>query len=103
MQQYQHLSVVNSAQRDAAEIADAEIDSHPHALNRAPKHDAFMAEFDTAHAIVGASIVRIEAQGKREGVEPRDAARPDGIDPAYCCLTPHGFYLPAGIMFPVVE
>ena len=48
-----------------------------------------------------AGIVRLEAERKRKGVEPHDTARPGGIDPAYCCLTPHGFSLPAGIMFPV--
>ena len=101
MQQHQHLGVVAATQRNAAEIADTKIDGHPHALDGPPEHDTLTVKFNMAHAIVGANIVRIEAYGQRKRVEPQGAARPGGIDPACCCLTPHGFYLPAGIMFPV--
>jgi hypothetical protein len=38
---------------------------------------------------------------QRWGGAPNRAPRPGGIDPAYGCLTPHGFSLPARIMFPV--
>jgi hypothetical protein len=65
------------------------------------QNDAFAVKFDLPHAAICAGVVRIEADGKREGVEPQCAARPGGIDPACCSLTPHGFYLPAGIIFPV--
>jgi hypothetical protein len=58
-------------------------------------------KFDLPHAAVGAAVVGIEANRQGERVEPQCAARPGGIDPACCSLTPHGFYLPAGIMFPV--
>jgi hypothetical protein len=58
-------------------------------------------KFDPAHAAIRARIMRMEADGQGKGVEPQCATRPGGIDPACCCLTPHGFYLPAGIMFPV--
>jgi hypothetical protein len=101
MQHHQHLRVVFVTQRNAAEIADPEVDGHPHTLDGSPEHNALAVQFNVAHAIVGADVVRIEAYGSRERVEPQDAARPGGIDPACCCLTPHGFYLPAGIMFPV--
>ena len=99
--QHQHLRVVDAAQRDAEKIADANVDRHPHALDGTAQHDAFAMKFDLPHAAVGAGIVRIEAERKGKRVEPQGAARPGGIDPACCCLTPHGFSLPAGIMFPV--
>ena len=65
------------------------------------QNDAFAVKFDSPHTTVRTGVVRLEADGKGKGVEPQCAARPGGIDPACCCLTPHGFYLPAGIMFPV--
>ena len=101
MNQHQHLRIVDAAQRDAEKIADADVDRHPHAVHGTAQHDAFAVKFDLTHAAVGAGIVRIEADGQGKRVEPQCAARPGGIDPACCCLTPHGFYLPAGIMFPV--
>jgi hypothetical protein len=58
-------------------------------------------KFDSAHAAVCAVVMRVEADGQGKRVEPQGTARPGGIEPACCCLTPHGFYLPAGIMFPV--
>ena len=70
-------------------------------LDGTAQHDAFAMKFDLPHAAVGAGVLRIEADGKGKRVEPQCAARPGGIDPACCCLTPHGFSLPAGIMFPV--
>jgi len=65
------------------------------------QNDAFAVKFDSPHTTVRTGVMRLEADGKGKGVEPQCAARPGGIDPACCCLTPHGFYLPAGIMFPV--
>ena len=91
----------SAAQRDAEKIADANVDRHLHAVDGTAQHDAFAMKFDLPHAAVGAGIVRIEADGQGKRVEPQCAARPGGIDPACCCLTPHGFSLPAGIMFPV--
>jgi hypothetical protein len=70
-------------------------------MQGAAQHHVFAMKFDLPHAAVCARIVRVEADGQREWVEPQGAARPGGIDPACCCLTPHGFDLPAGIMFPV--
>ena len=101
MHQQQRLRVVETAQTDAEKIAHADVDGHAHALDGTAQHDAFAVKFDVPHAAVGARIVRIEAERKGKRVEPQDTARPGGIDPACCCLTPHGFYLPAGIMFPV--
>jgi hypothetical protein len=101
MNQHQHLGIVDAAQCDTEEIADANVDRHPHAAHGTVQHDAFAVKFDSAHAAVCADVLRIEADGQGKRVEPQSAARPGGIDPACCCLTPHGFYLPAGIMFPV--
>jgi len=70
-------------------------------LNGTAQHNAFAVKFDLPYAAIGTDIVRMEADGQRKRVEPLCAARPGGIDPACCCLTPHGFGLPAGIMFPV--
>jgi hypothetical protein len=97
----QHLRVVNAAQRNAEKIVYPNADSHPHTAERSTQDDAFAVKLDAPHAAICAGIMRIEADGQREGVEPQGAARPSGVDPAYCCLTPHGFSLPAGIMFPV--
>jgi hypothetical protein len=63
MQQHQHLGIVDPAQRNAAEIADAKIDGHPHALDGTPQHNTLAVKFDVAHAVVGANVVRIEAHG----------------------------------------
>src|SRR6185295_14169527 len=102
MRQHQHLCiVVETTQCYAEKVADADVDRHPHALDGTVQHDAFAMEFYPPHAAVCAGIVRMEAERKRKRVEPHDTARPGGIDPAYCCLTPHGSHLPAGIMFPV--
>ena len=94
MGEYQHLGIVDAAQRDAKKIADADVDGHPHAVQRTPQHDAFAMKFDLPHAAVGTGIVRVEADGQGKRVEPQCAARPGGIDPACCCLTPHGFLSP---------
>src|SRR2546426_5398276 len=101
MRQHQHLRVVETTQCDAEKVADADVDRHPHALDGTVQHDAFAMEFDPPHAAVCAGVVRMKAERQRKRVEPHDTARPGGIDPACCCLTPHGSYLPAGIMFPV--
>ena len=71
------------------------------ALNLNAPVDTLAMEFDPPHAAVCAGVVRMEAERQRKRVEPHDTARPGGIDPACCCLTPHGSHLPAGIMFPV--
>jgi hypothetical protein len=38
--------------------------------------------FDLPHAAVCANVLRMEAERKREGVEPQSTARPGGTDPA---------------------
>src|ERR1700722_13575038 len=97
MDQHQHLGIIDAAQGHAEKIADTDVDRHPHAVDGAMQHDAFAMKFDLTHAAVRAGIVRMEAEGKRERVEPHGAARPGGIDPACCCLTPHGFISPPGL------
>ena len=83
MRQHQHLRfIVEAAQRDAEEIADANVDGHPHALDGTAQHDAFAMNFDIPHAAIGAHILRIKTLRKGKRVEPQDAARPGGIDPA---------------------
>jgi len=101
MNQHQHLRIVQTTQCYAEKVADADVDRHPHALDGTVQHDAFAMKFDPAHAAVRAGVMRMEAERQRKRVEPHDTARPGGIDPACCCLTPHGSHLPAGIMFPV--
>ncbi len=81
MQQHQHLDVVDPAQRNAAEIADTKIDGHPHALHGTPEHDTLAMKFDTAHAVVGADIVRLEAHWKREGSSRNARLDPAGLIP----------------------
>ena len=99
MQQHQRLGVIDAAQRDAEEIADAQIDRHAHAEHGTAQHDAFAVKLDLPHAAIRARIVRMEAYGQRKGVEPQHAARPGGIGPACCCLTPHGFVSPPELCF----
>ena len=101
MGEHQHLGIVDAAQRDAEKIADADIDGHLHAEQRTAQDHALAMKFDLPHAAVRADVVRIESYRQSERVEPQYAARPDGIGPACWCLTPHGFYLPAGIILPV--
>src|SRR5882757_7689066 len=101
MLEHQHLRFLDVAERNAEEVADANVDSHPHALNGTAHDDAFAMNFDLPDAAIGTHVVRGEAHWQRKRVEPHCAARPGGIDPACCCLTPHDFFLPAGIMFPV--
>ena len=96
MDQHEHLGIVDPAQRNAEKIADPNVDGHLHAVDGTAQHDAFTVKFYSPHAAVGTGVVRIEADRQRKGVEPQCAARPGGIDPACCCLTPHGFSLPAG-------
>src|SRR5580658_200209 len=97
MHQDQHLRRLSAAPRHAEEIADAHVDGHPHAVDGPMQDDAFAVKFDPAHAAVGADVLCVEADGQREGVEPQCAARPGGIDPACCSLTPHGFFSPPGL------
>src|SRR5258706_9523561 len=96
MSQYQHLGVVNGAKRNAEKIGDVNIDRHLHAVDGTAQHDGFAVKFDLPHAAVGAGIMGIEADRKGERVEPQCAARPGGIDPACCSLTPHGLVSPPG-------
>ena len=70
MEEDQHLGVVDPAQRDAKEIADPDVDRHPHARDGTAQNDAFAMKFDLPHAAVGTDIVRVEADGQRVGVEP---------------------------------
>ncbi|GAB1715308.1 MAG: hypothetical protein NTAFB05_03500 [Nitrobacter sp.] len=67
----------------------------------ASQRHALAVKFDLPNAAVGSAVARSKTDGQRERVEPQVAARPGRIDSACCCLTPHGFSLPAGIMFPV--
>jgi len=97
MSEDEHLGIVSAAQRNAEKIAHANVDRHPHAMEGTPQNHAFAVKFYPAHAAVGAAVMRIEADGQSERVEPQDAARPGGIDPAYCSLTPHGFISPPGL------
>ncbi len=97
MGQNQHLGVVDAAQCHAEKIAHANVDGHLHAVEGTTQHDAFAVKFDVPHAAVRAQVLRIEADGQRERVEPQRAARPGGVDPACCCLTPHGFVSPPGL------
>src|SRR5471032_753817 len=97
MHQHQHLGIVDAAQRHAEKIADANIDRHLHAVDGTMQHDAFAMKFYPAHAAICADVMRIEADGQRKRVEPQCTARPGGIDPACCCLTPHGFISPPGL------
>src|SRR5258705_3267412 len=101
MNQHQHSRVVDAAQRQAAKIAHADVDGHPHTPDGTMQYDAFAMKFDSPHAAVRAGVLRMEADGKRERVEPQCTARPGGIDPACCSLTPPGFDFPPGVMFPV--
>ena len=83
MGQHQHLRfVVEAAQRDAEEVADANVDGHPHALDGTAQHDAFAVNFNVPHAAICADVLRNKALRKGKRVEPQDAARPGGIDPA---------------------
>jgi hypothetical protein len=61
MRQYQHLCVVNSAQRNATKIAHTDVDRHSHAVDRTTQHNAFAVKFNTSHAAVRAYVMRIEA------------------------------------------
>src|SRR5665811_571788 len=97
MDQHQRLGVVDAAQGDAEKIAHANVDRHLHAVDGTTQHDAFAMNFYVPHAAVGAGVVRVEADGQGKRVEPQCAARPGGIDPACCCLTPNGFISPAGL------
>ena len=70
MRQNQHLRIVDAAQRDAEKIADANVDGHLHAVQGTTQNDAFAMKFDLPHTAIRAGIVRIEADGQRERVEP---------------------------------
>ena len=61
MRQHQHLRVVEAADGDAEEIADADVDSHPHAAQMAMQDHAFAVQFDVPDAAVRTLVVRIEA------------------------------------------
>jgi hypothetical protein len=101
VKQDKRLGTGEIAQRDPGKIADPNVDGHAHAEDGPAQDDAFAVKFHLPDASIRTDVMRIEAEGKRWGVGPPGAARPGGIDPAYCCLTPHGFGLPARIMFPV--
>jgi hypothetical protein len=84
MHQHQHLHIVDAAQRNADEIADANVDRHPHALDGTAQHDAFAMKFDLPHAAVCADVLRMEEKRKRKRVEPQRTARPGGMLPDWC-------------------
>ncbi len=67
MGEHEHLGIVDTAQRDAEKITDADVDRHPHAVKRTAQNHAFAMKFDLAHAAVRTGVVRIEAYGQREG------------------------------------
>src|SRR5258708_40244239 len=100
MNQHQHLGVVDAAKCDAEKIAHPDADRHPHAVDGAAQHDAFAMNFDLPHAAVRTGVVRAEADRQTERVEPQGAARPGGVDPACCRLTPHRFISPPGLCSP---
>src|ERR1700730_14896636 len=97
MDQHQHLGIVDAAYGDPEKIAHANVDRHLHSMECTAQHDPFPMKCDIAYAASGAGVVRMEADGQRERVEPQGAARPGGIDPACCSLTPHGFISPPGL------
>src|SRR5437763_14434677 len=65
-----------------------QIDRHLDAADGAPHHDALARELDGTDALVGGPVTDRKTQGKGEGVEPLDAARPGRRYPADGCLTP---------------
>ena len=77
MRQYQHLCVVNSAQRNATKIAHTDVDRHSHAVDGTTQHNAFAVKFNTPQAAVRAYVMRIEADryGQRVSQEGRAAPR----------------------------
>ncbi len=81
MNQHEHLGIVDAAQRDAAEIADPHVDSHPHALDGTPKHDAFAVKFYPAHAAIRTDVMRIEADRQRERSSRNARLDPAGLIP----------------------
>src|SRR5216684_7640939 len=97
MHEHKRLGVVDAAQRDAEKIAHANVDRHPHAVDGTMQYDAFAVKFYPPYAAVRAGVLRMKADGQREGVEPQCTARPGGIDPACCSLTPHVFISPPGL------
>jgi hypothetical protein len=97
MNQHKHLGVLQVTQCYAAKVANENLDRHLHAMNGTTHHNAFAMQLHSAHTTVRAEIVRLKADWQRERVEPQGAARPGGIDPACCCLTPQGLYPPPGL------
>src|SRR3954453_15641986 len=96
MNQHKHLGVLQVAQYYAAKVANKNLDRHLHAMNGATQHNAFAMQLPPAPPPVRAEIVRVKTDWQRERVEPQGAARPGGIDPACCCLTPPGLCPPPG-------
>jgi len=100
LNQRQHLRVVvEAAPRDADKITDANVDRHPHAVDG---HGAARFVRDgisiCRHAAVRADILRVKTlREAKEGRAANARLDPAGIDPACCCLTPHGFSLPPGL------
>ena len=97
MCQHQHLGIVAGAQPDTEKIADANADRHLHAVQGPAQNDSLAMKFDLPHAAIGTAVMRVEIDRQRKRVEPQGAARPGGIDPACCCLTPHGLVSPPGL------
>src|SRR5882757_2252596 len=95
--QHQHLRIVDAAHGNAEEIADANVDRHPHALDGTAQHDAFAMKFDLPRAAIRARILRVEGEREGKWVEPQCAARPGGIDSACWWLTPQDFISPPGL------
>jgi hypothetical protein len=70
MNQNDRLRIVRPTPRDAEEVADANVDRHPHAADGPTQNNAFVMKFDMPDAAVCTGVVRVEADGKRVGVEP---------------------------------
>src|SRR2546430_15369422 len=101
MCEHQHLRVVvETAQRNAEKVADADVDRHPHALDGTVQHDALAMKFYPSHAAVCAGVVRMKAERQRKRVEPHDTALPRRGAPPYCSVEPHSPPPPPRNMFP---
>jgi hypothetical protein len=55
------LDVAGGAQRNPEEIAHADFDRHPHAVDGTTQHNAFAMKFDISYAPIRAYVMRVEA------------------------------------------
>ena len=61
MDQHEHLGVVDSAQRNAEKVANANVDRHLHAVDGTAQHDAFAMKFYFPNTAIRTGVVRFEA------------------------------------------